>query len=187
MFFGLFGKKESNNFHKKFNNIIYASDIAKEKGIIQHAKFDPQAIFVAWFKNTAAHYKSQFLKNNISEERIIEAINFSAAKYNNATIIFLEHFPLRAKEEALVENCIQQEFVFYNALTEPILAYFGSDRIIGLMSKMGYKEDETIQHSMIDKSLLRAQEKIGERVQFESHTSTSQADWMLVNVGNQKM
>jgi hypothetical protein len=139
---------------------------------------------VSWFKNTASHYKSQFLKNTLNEDRVIEAVDFSSAKYNNATVVFLEHFPLRAKEEALVQNCMQEEFVFYTSLTEPIFAYFGSEKIIGLMGKMGYKEHETIQHSMIDKSLVRAQEKIGEKVQFESHTSTSQADWMLINVGN---
>jgi hypothetical protein len=186
MFFGLFGKKENNSFHKKFTNVIYATELAKQKGIIQFAKANSDAIFIAWFTNTALHYRKQFLANNINEDRIVEAKSFSAAKYSTAKIIFLEHFPLRTKEDALVQNCMQEEFVFYNALTEPIFAYFGSDRIIDLMSKMGYKDDETIQHKMIDKSLLRAQEKIAERVQFETNTSASQSEWMLVNVGSEK-
>jgi hypothetical protein len=187
MFFGLFSKKERSYSNKNFSNIIYASDIAKQRGIIKFALENSNTIFIAWFTNTAQYYRKLFLENNILEEKIIESKNFSAAKYPLQKIIFLEHFPLRAKEEALVQNCIQQEFVFYTALTEPIFAYFGSEKIIGLMSKMGYKENETIQHSMIDKSLVRAQEKIGERVQFESNISSSQADWMQVNVGNLKM
>ena len=96
----------------------------------------------------------------------------------------MEHFPLPAKEEGLIQNCIQTEFIFFNALTEPIFQYFGSDRIIELMSKMGHKDDETIEHKMIDDSLLKAQQKISERVQFESNVSASQTDWMLVNVGS---
>jgi hypothetical protein len=187
MLFGLFGKKENNTFHKKFTNVIYASEIAKQKGIIQFALANSDAIFIAWFTNTAASFKKQFLANNINEDRIIEAKSFSAIKYSSATIIFLEHFPLRAKEEALVQHCIQEEFTFYNALTEPIFQYFGGDRIIELMRKMGYKDDENIQHKMIDNSLLKAQKKIAERVQFESNASASQSDWMLVNVGSEKM
>lgn len=186
MFFGLFGKKENNTFQKKFTNVIYISEIAKQHGIIKYAQTNSDAIFIAWFTNTVINFRKQFLANNINEDRIVEAKSFSAAKYSTATIIFLEHFPLRAKEEALVQNCIQQEFTFYNALTEPIFAYFGGDRIIALMQKMGYKEDETVQHNMIDNSLLRAQEKIAERVQFESNTAASQSDWMLVNVGSEK-
>jgi hypothetical protein len=187
MFFGLFGKKENNTFHKKFTNFIYASDIAKQKGIIQFALANSDAIFIAWFTNTAVSFKKQFLANNINEDRIVEAKSFSAAKYNSVKIVFLEHFPLRAKEERLVQNCMQEEFVFYNALTEPIFQYFGGDRIIELMRKMGYKDDETIQHNMIDNSLLKAQKKIAERVQFESNTWASQSDWMLVNVGSGEM
>jgi hypothetical protein len=187
MFFGLFGKKENTTFHKKFTNVIYASETAKQKGIIQFALANNDAIFIAWFTNTAANFRKQFLANNIDEDRIVEAKFFSTAKYSTATIIFLEHFPLRAKEEALVQNCTQVEFVFYNALSEPIFQYFGGGRIIEMMRKMGYKDDETIQHNMIDSSLLKAQKKIAERVQFESNTSTSQSDWMLVNVGSEKM
>lgn len=36
---------------------------------------------------------------------------------------------------------------------------FGSERIAGLMDRMGYKEGEVIQHSMITKSIERAQKK----------------------------
>ena len=39
---------------------------------------------------------------------------------------------------------------------------FGSERIAGLMDRMGYKEGEVIQHSMITKSIERAQKKVEE-------------------------
>jgi preprotein translocase subunit SecA len=39
---------------------------------------------------------------------------------------------------------------------------FGSERIAGLMDKMGYKEGEVIQHSMISNSIQRAQKKVEE-------------------------
>src|SRR5438046_2124634 len=39
---------------------------------------------------------------------------------------------------------------------------FGSERIAGLMDRFGYKEGEVIQHSMITKSIERAQKKVEE-------------------------
>lgn len=184
MFFGLFDKKEKDNFLKKFSNAIYISDAAKHEAVVLYAKENANSIFIAWFANTAFTFKKIFLVNNLDENLIVESQSFSAAKYANNKIIFLEHHPLRAKEEALVQNCMQFEFTFYNALTEPIFQYFGGDSIIKMMKRMGYKENEKVQHSVIDDSLLKAQRKIAEHVQLESHTSASQADWMLVNVGS---
>src|SRR5688500_19743568 len=39
---------------------------------------------------------------------------------------------------------------------------FGSERIASLMDRMGYKEGEVIQHSMVTKSIERAQKKVEE-------------------------
>lgn len=39
---------------------------------------------------------------------------------------------------------------------------FGSERIAGIMDRLGYKEGEVIQHSMITKSIERAQRKVEE-------------------------
>jgi preprotein translocase subunit SecA len=51
---------------------------------------------------------------------------------------------------------------FYASLEDDLMRMFGSDRIASLMDKMGYKEGEVIQHSMITKSIERAQKKVEE-------------------------
>ncbi len=51
---------------------------------------------------------------------------------------------------------------FYVSLEDDLMRMFGSDRIAGLMDKMGYKEGDVIQHSMISKSIERAQKKVEE-------------------------
>ncbi|HUX83904.1 MAG TPA: SEC-C metal-binding domain-containing protein, partial [Chitinophagaceae bacterium] len=51
---------------------------------------------------------------------------------------------------------------FYASLEDDLMRMFGSDRIASLMDKMGYKEGEVIQHSMISKSIERAQKKVEE-------------------------
>ena len=51
---------------------------------------------------------------------------------------------------------------FYVSLEDDLMRMFGSERIAGLMDRMGYKEGEVIQHSMITKSIERAQKKVEE-------------------------
>jgi preprotein translocase subunit SecA len=51
---------------------------------------------------------------------------------------------------------------FYSALEDDLMRMFGSERIAALMDKMGYKEGEVIQHSMVTKSIERAQKKVEE-------------------------
>ena len=51
---------------------------------------------------------------------------------------------------------------FYISLEDDLMRMFGSERIASLMDRMGYKEGEVIQHSMITKSIERAQKKVEE-------------------------
>jgi len=51
---------------------------------------------------------------------------------------------------------------FYVSLEDDLMRMFGSERIAGLMDKLGYKEGEVIQHSMISNSIQRAQKKVEE-------------------------
>ena len=51
---------------------------------------------------------------------------------------------------------------FYVSLEDDLMRLFGSERISGMMDKLGLKEGEVIQHSMITKSIERAQKKVEE-------------------------
>ncbi len=51
---------------------------------------------------------------------------------------------------------------FYVCLEDDLMRLFGSERIAGMMDKLGLKEGEEIQHSMITKSIERAQKKVEE-------------------------
>ncbi|MCD6354059.1 MAG: preprotein translocase subunit SecA [Prolixibacteraceae bacterium] len=51
---------------------------------------------------------------------------------------------------------------FYVSLEDDLMRLFGSARISGIMDKLGLKEGEVIQHSMISKSIERAQRKVEE-------------------------
>lgn len=51
---------------------------------------------------------------------------------------------------------------FYVSLEDNLMRLFGSERIAKLMDRMGLEEGEVIQHSMISKSIERAQKKVEE-------------------------
>ncbi|HET9278516.1 MAG TPA: preprotein translocase subunit SecA, partial [Flavitalea sp.] len=51
---------------------------------------------------------------------------------------------------------------FYASLEDDLMRLFGSERIASIMDRFGYKEGEVIQHSMITKSIERAQRKVEE-------------------------
>jgi len=51
---------------------------------------------------------------------------------------------------------------FYVSLEDDLMRLFGSDRISGVMDRLGLEEGEVIQHSMISKSIERAQKKVEE-------------------------
>ncbi|MBT8179764.1 MAG: preprotein translocase subunit SecA [Eudoraea sp.] len=51
---------------------------------------------------------------------------------------------------------------FYVSLEDNLMRLFGSDRVAKMMDRMGLKEGEVIQHSMMTKSIERAQKKVEE-------------------------
>ena len=52
---------------------------------------------------------------------------------------------------------------FYLSLDDPLMRIFGSDRLGGLMQKLGMKEGEAIEHPWVTKSIENAQRKVESR------------------------
>ncbi|MCI5050766.1 MAG: preprotein translocase subunit SecA [Candidatus Pacebacteria bacterium] len=52
------------------------------------------------------------------------------------------------------------ETQFYVSLDDPIMKIFGGDRIKGIVTSLGLKDDEAIQNKMISRQLENAQEKV---------------------------
>ncbi|HOH54737.1 MAG TPA: preprotein translocase subunit SecA [Paludibacteraceae bacterium] len=52
--------------------------------------------------------------------------------------------------------------VFYVSLEDDLMRLFGSERISSVMDRLGFQEGEMIQHSMISRSIERAQKKVEE-------------------------
>lgn len=64
---------------------------------------------------------------------------------------------------------------FFLSLEDDLMRLFGSDRIAGIMTRLGMKEGEEIQHPMITRAIGRAQKKI-EEINFERRKRTLDYD-----------
>ena len=52
--------------------------------------------------------------------------------------------------------------VFFVSLEDKLMRLFASERIVKIMDRMGFEEDEVIEHPMVNKSIERAQKKVEE-------------------------
>ena len=103
--------------------------------------------------------------NTIQEEATEEAAN-EVKEAGGLAIVGTERHDSRRVDRQLRGRAGRQgdpgSSQFYVSLEDNLMRLFGSERIAKLMDKMGLEEGEVIQHSMISKSIERAQKKVEE-------------------------
>ena len=181
MAFNLFGKKEKDQPRGVFTDKTYMSTAAKMNACAELAKFDPSTVFITWFPDTTRKFKTLFDQQGISESRIMEARQMHSALLNGKTAVFAEHYPLHNKEVELIKNWTQEHFTVFSAMDEPLFKHFGSEKMLPLMKMLGMKEEESIEHAMVSKSIIKGQDKLAAQVDVEL-TANSQAEWMERNI-----
>jgi len=179
--FNLFRKKESTAVPVQFRHITYASTGEKVKAIVAKAMADPEAVFICWFPETTVQLKKEFEEQQLDTARVLEARNIHSAMISHKHIAFAESYPLHTKERELTAGWPPQELVIYGALDEPFFQYFGGDKIVALLQKLGIREGEPLEHAMISKSIETAQEKVAKQM-FTEQTARSQAEWIQKNI-----
>lgn len=104
-----------------------------------------------------------------------------------STILFSEIHPVGGVDvelnKILKTKNVDVDIVFYVSMDSPILSPFGAERIVDIMNKLGMKENEKIEHKLIDTSILKAQEKLKEHIIHEKEAESIQ-EWMDLNAGD---
>jgi hypothetical protein len=177
--FGLFKSAEKG---PKVIDKVWMSTTAKLNACREMLKVNPSVIFIAWFEGTRDELVRDLdlpLQNNTA----LMAGTVSGDQLRDRIIAFVEHYPLRAKEEQTFKRLMLTEVNVLSSLDEPFFAQFGGEKTIVTMQRLGMKEDEVIGHSMINRAIKNAQDKIGKKVGMEKVTS-SQEEWYRLNIGN---
>ena len=182
MLFNLFGSKEEDKDPSVFKDKVYIGSEAKMNACATLAKEQPDTLFIAWFSETAKKYKAFFIEKGLDENSVTEARIIHTAQLQTHIPVFVEHYPLHAKELALVENWNLQNIIVYSAMDETLFKHFGSDKMIPLIKLLGMKESESIEHSYVTKSITKGQKKIADKVIVEQ-SAQSQGEWMERNLG----
>jgi hypothetical protein len=101
------------------------------------------------------------------------------------SFLFAGHYPMPSKEDQIIQKLKevfpQCPIIFYSSLDEPSFEIFGSDKIAGLLDKMGMKEEEAIEHTMVSQAMKRARTKVESGVTKEIVTQSEQ-EWYAKNI-----
>lgn len=173
--FSFFKKKEPS---VKVIDKIWMTETAKLNGCLSILKQNPNTVFVAWFSETY---------DKLNNFLALHSYNNSVAMYrdvhgvNKQDLVFAEHYPTLQKEQSFFLELGLQQAIVLTALDEPLMQFFGGDRINEVMKRMGMADDEMIEHNMIASSIQRAQKKIEESITMDN-TASSQKEWFARNL-----
>jgi hypothetical protein len=172
--FNWFKKKEKGPTLRG-KDIIWISSAEKWHALPAFATQHQPVVLVCWFQETLEKAKQAFAA---AEVNITPQLyhSFVESGLENKTLILLEHYPLPEKEAAILSSLAPKQIIVLSALDEPLFMYFGGERLMGLMEKMGMAPGETIEHSMITASIKRAQEKLSSKVLVD-FSARSQEEW----------
>jgi len=176
--FGLFGKKEKGI---TTNDQVWLSQKAKLLAAHKMIKANAACLLVFWFEESLHEFQQQSSISTESQVALAESLSLESIV--GKLVIFGEHYPLRKKEQALFEKLKLNQAPVLVSLEEPFIHFFGGDRTIELMHKMGVQENEVIAHAMITKSIQNAQDKIEEKVIAERRAHSAK-EWFQQNMGS---
>lgn len=155
---------------------VWMTAEAKFNACAAMAVANPNCVFVCWFPETL-----NTLRNHLKHDNLLLASQAALASFENKMIVFAEHHPLLRKETALFNLLNLKEAPVLSSLDEPLFMRFGGERTIGLMKKLGMKEDEVIGSNLITKALRNTQQKIEKQVAVE-HEANSPQEWFTLNL-----
>lgn len=177
---GIFNFSQKKKGTPNIKDMVWMSQSAKLRGCLKLIQEQKDVVVIAWFSKTQEEFH-QFLNEQHGLDIEIQlAQTLISTQISNIKLILLEHFPLRNKEENLILNLNPTQVIVLNSLDEPLFEVFGSEEIIRLMKSLGMKEDEMIEHPMISKSIVRAQQKLEQKVICENSANSSK-EWFERN------
>jgi hypothetical protein len=99
-------------------------------------------------------------------------------------ILLLETHPMASVNSEVQEQAKEKELKELNYLTSldaPIMELFGGDRLKRIMSQLGLKEAEPIEHSMVSKSIEKSMERIENSTTKHNDVRESPEAWLIAN------
>lgn len=191
LFSSLFGKKKSLNIHNK----VWMQEATKDKKLAEYlSSTTGKVLLISFFEETAK--KMEALCAGKPGIKCMKASDILLHRkdtelkiwfsQSEKELLFSEHYPLRNEEEEVLQYIAglsgePVSAVFFTSLEDPLIAAVSGQSIKSMMEKLGMGPEEMLQHSLIDSSIKRAQEKLQEKTQ-QPIRANSAKEWFRLNV-----
>lgn len=95
--------------------------------------------------------------------------------------LFYGRYPRALREQELIARLpTEVDKFFCSSLDDPMFEIFGASNIKVILERLGLGDDECIQHAMVDKAILRAQEKLAKDVRTDVKAN-DEVEWFRKN------
>ena len=168
-------------------DLVFASHAESEKYLLEISKMHDTNI-IAWFESDFNYLNGLFGANwNHSSVKVYLHSSLAASEINpDIPMVLWGRHPLASFEDkALAALPKVQLLVGMTSLDDAFIQHFGGDNLKSLMEKMGHKEGEILEHSMISASIRNAQEDLDKKVE-NPISANSASDWFLLNANHLK-
>jgi hypothetical protein len=168
-------------------DLVFATDSEREKYLLEISKMHDTNI-IAWFESDLNYLNRLFGGNwNHSSVKVYLHASLAASEINpDIPMVLWGRHPLASVEDkALAALPKVQLLVGMTSLDDAFIQHFGGDNLKSLMGKMGHKEGEILEHSMISASIRNAQEDLDKKVE-NPILANSASDWFLLNANHLK-
>ena len=168
-------------------DLVFATDSEREKYLLEISKMHDTNI-IAWFESDLNYLNRLFGSNvNHSSVKVYLHSSLAASEINpDIPMVLWGRHPLASVEDkALAALPKVQLLVGMTSLDDALIQHFGGDKVKSLMGKMGHKEGEILEHSMISASIRNAQQDLDKKVE-NPISANSASDWFLLNANHLK-
>ena len=168
-------------------DLVFATDSEREKYLLEISKMHDTNI-IAWFESDLNYLNRLFGSNwNHSTVKVYLHTSLAASEINpDIPMVLWGRHPLASVEDKLLAALPKVSvLVGMTSLDDALIQHFGGDKVKSLIGKMGHKEGEIIEHSMISASIRNAQQNLDKKVE-NPISANSASDWFLLNVNHLK-
>lgn len=162
-------------------DLIFVTDGDREVFVKSLAESRP-IVVVVWF--ISDKYKVYDLYKGLAKEvRVFEHSELPACEWGSAStcVVWGKHPLLKVEEMALRPMERFRELFIVSSLDDTLLQYFGGEEVKSLITRLGHRSGESIEHRLISESIRKAQEQIGAKVLYPTSAASSR-EWFLLNL-----
>lgn len=166
----------------EIKDLVFATDSEREMYLLEIAKIHDTNI-IAWFESDLKHLNGLFGDNwyhSSIKVYLYTAIVASEINPNIPLVLWGRHPLASVEEKSLTSLPAVSILIGMTSLDDALIQHFGGDRLKSLMEKLGHKEGEILEHSMISASIQKAQEELDRNVS-DPIDAASAAEWFALN------